>query len=56
MATFARKVSRATWKVSRTAGDINAFQTGGLPRLARRVARRRATRGWYQFFRNLDRG
>jgi hypothetical protein len=40
-----RQVQRDAYLVSRTAGDVNAAKTGGAPRLAKRLVRRR----WRRF-------
>ncbi len=39
-----RTFERDAYKVSRAAGDLEAVERGGAPRLARRLVRRKITR------------
>lgn len=51
--SWLRQAERDTYLISRTLGDVNAAKTGGAPRLAKRLVRRRVrrfigrkSRGW----------
>jgi hypothetical protein len=50
--TFFRRVQSGSYRVSRLAGDLNALQTGGVPKYTKRVVRRKATRKAFGLFRN----
>lgn len=45
------QLSRLLYLASRAAGDASAASRGGAPALARRVARRRATRAAWRLLR-----
>lgn len=51
--TTTRKIQRDSYKLSRAAGDLAALQSGGIPRLAKRVLRRKATRSLFNLFGNF---
>ncbi len=45
-----REIEHDAYKVSRTAGDARAFETGGAPKLVRRIVRRKIVRGIFRSF------
>jgi Holliday junction resolvasome RuvABC ATP-dependent DNA helicase subunit len=51
--SFFRDLARASHKVSKYSGDAAALQSGGVPRLAKRVVRRVITRRAFGLFRNF---
>lgn len=53
--SFLSQLARTSHEVSKYAGDANAYQRGGLPRLSKRVARRYATRTAFQLARKWTR-
>jgi hypothetical protein len=55
MASVFRDLARASHRVSKWSGDAAAYQSGGLPRLAKRVGRRIVTREGFQLLRRITR-
>ena len=45
-----REIEHDAYKVSRTAGDARAFETGGAPKLVRRIVRRKIVSGIFRSF------
>jgi hypothetical protein len=43
VSSFLRNIARASHKVSTISGDAAAYQSGGFPRLFKRVLRRKIT-------------
>lgn len=50
--SFFRDLARASHRVSKYSGDAAAYQSGGVPRLVERVARRTATRRIFALLRS----
>lgn len=53
MSSIFRQIARTSHQVSKYSGDAAAFQSGGVPRLAKRLIRRQVTR---TLFRALGNG
>lgn len=49
----ARKIQRDSYKLSRASGDLAALQSGGIPKLAKRLVRRRVTRSIFGMLRGM---
>lgn len=52
--SFLSQVQRDSYLISRTTGDVRAAERGPAP-LAKRLVRRRLTRGAFRLLRNLSR-
>lgn len=52
MSSIFRQIARTSHQVSKYSGDAAAFQSGGVPRLAKRIVRRRLTRTLFKLIGN----
>jgi hypothetical protein len=48
VSSFLRNLARASHKVSTISGDAAAYQSGGFPRLFKRIVRRKLTAKTFQ--------